>query len=79
MYARDAEQRRRPLFVDLQFRRHGVEGDPMTATAEKGALYAEEEVSNLIEFCQDFKEMPLLPRLNFTGRGTDPNPYATTD
>jgi creatinine amidohydrolase len=54
----------------------GVEGDPVTASAEKGQRYAEEEVTQLIEFCQEFKAMALLPRRNYTARGQDANPYA---
>lgn len=57
----------------------GVEGDPRTASAEKGRRYAEEEVGHLIEFCREFKAMPLLPRRNYTARGQDPNPYANFD
>lgn len=53
----------------------GVEGDPMTASAEKGRIYAEEEVTNLIRFCEEFKKMEVLPRRNYTARGGDPNPY----
>ncbi len=53
----------------------GVEGDPTTATAEKGGLYAEEEISNLIEFCAEFKSVTVAPRRNYTARGGDPNPY----
>ncbi len=53
----------------------GVEGDPLTASAEKGARYAEVEVTNLIRFCEEFKAMPLLPRRNYTARGQDANPY----
>lgn len=54
----------------------GVEGDPTTATAEKGKRYAEEEVTNLIAFCEEFKAMTVAPRRNYTARGHDPNPYA---
>ncbi len=54
----------------------GVEGDPTTASVEKGTRYAEAEVSNLIQFCAEFKAMPLLPRRNYTARGKDANPYA---
>jgi creatinine amidohydrolase/Fe(II)-dependent formamide hydrolase-like protein len=53
----------------------GVEGDPATATAEKGQLYAEEELTNLLEFCTEFRSMPTLPRRNYTALGDDPNPY----
>jgi len=53
----------------------GVEGDPTTATAEKGKLYAEEEVANLIRFCEQFKAQTVYPRRNYTARGSDPNPY----
>jgi creatinine amidohydrolase len=53
----------------------GVEGDPATASAEKGERYAEEEVRNLIDFCAEFKAMAVDPRRNYTARGTDPNPY----
>lgn len=53
----------------------GVEGDPTTASAEKGALYAEEEVTNLIRFCEEFKAMEVKPRRDYTARGSDANPY----
>jgi creatinine amidohydrolase len=53
----------------------GVEGDPMTATIEKGRHYAEEEVNNLVRFCEEFKGLPTLPRRNYTARGQDANPY----
>jgi creatinine amidohydrolase len=53
----------------------GVEGDPLTATAEKGRRYAEEEVAHLIHFCEQFKAMEVLPRRNYTARGKDENPY----
>ncbi len=53
----------------------GVEGDPATATAEKGKLYAEEEVTKLIAFCEQFKAQKVHPRRNYTARGSDPNPY----
>jgi creatinine amidohydrolase len=52
----------------------GVEGDPMTATIEKGRHYAEEEVNNLVRFCEEFKGLPTLPRRNYTARGQDANP-----
>jgi len=54
----------------------GVEGDPTTASAEKGRLYAEEEVGNLIRFCKEFKGMTVAPRRNYTARGDDPNPWS---
>jgi creatinine amidohydrolase len=57
----------------------GVEGDPTTASAEKGRAYAEEELTHLIEFCREFKEMATLPRRNYTARGNDRNPYADGD
>jgi creatinine amidohydrolase len=53
----------------------GVEGDPLTATVDKGRQYAEEEVTNLIRFCEEFKVLPTLPRRNYTARGQDANPY----
>jgi creatinine amidohydrolase len=53
----------------------GVEGDPTTATAEKGKLYAEEEVTKLVQFCEQFKAQKVYPRRNYTARGSDPNPY----
>lgn len=56
----------------------GVEGDPATASTEKGQRYAEEEVTNLIAFCEDFKAMIVAPRRNYTARGNDPNAYART-
>ena len=54
----------------------GVEGDPRTASIEKGQRYAEEEVTNLISFCEEFRAMTVLPRRNYTARGKDANPYA---
>jgi creatinine amidohydrolase len=53
----------------------GVEGDPTTASAEKGRQYAEEEVANLVAFCEEFKAMKMLPRRNYTPRSEDANPY----
>ncbi len=53
----------------------GVEGDPTTASAEKGRLYAEEEVVNLLDFCAEFQAMTVAERHNYTARGTEPNPY----
>ncbi len=53
----------------------GVEGDPRTASAEKGRQYAEEEVRNLIDFCEEFRAMPVSPRRDYTARGHDANPY----
>ena len=53
----------------------GVEGDPRTASVEKGQRYAETEVTNLIHFCEEFKALPTLPRRNYTARGNDENPY----
>jgi hypothetical protein len=47
----------------------------MTATIEKGRHYAEEEVNNLVRFCEEFKGLPTLPRRNYTARGQDANPY----
>jgi creatinine amidohydrolase len=57
----------------------GVEGDPTTASAEKGRLYAEEEVTHLVAFCQEFKQMTVPPRRDYTARGQDANPYADTE
>ncbi|MEX1018476.1 MAG: creatininase family protein [Litorilinea sp.] len=54
----------------------GVEGDPTSATAEKGQRFAEEELHNLIRFCAEFKALPLRPRRDYTARGEDINPYA---
>ena len=53
----------------------GVEGDPTTASAEKGRRYAEEEVVNLLDFCTEFQAMAVPERRNYTARGTDLNPY----
>ncbi len=53
----------------------GVEGDPRTASVEKGQRYAETEVTNLIHFCEQFKALPTLPRRDYTARGNDENPY----
>ena len=57
----------------------GVEGDPTTASAEKGRRYAEEEATHLIHFCRQFKALPVAPRRNYTARGGDPNPYASDE
>jgi len=53
----------------------GVEGDPSTASAEKGRAYAEEEVKQLLAFCEEFQGREVKPRRDYTARGTDPNPY----
>jgi creatinine amidohydrolase len=53
----------------------GVEGDPRTASAEKGARYAEEEVHNLIDFCEQFRAVTVQPRRNYTAAGSDPNRF----
>jgi creatinine amidohydrolase/Fe(II)-dependent formamide hydrolase-like protein len=53
----------------------GVEGDPTTASAEKGRQFAEEEVTHLIRFCRQLKALAVTPRRNYTARGSDPNPY----
>lgn len=53
----------------------GVEGDPSTATAEKGRQFAEEELGHLIRFCDDFRKMETFPRRDYTARGSDPNPH----
>lgn len=54
----------------------GVEGDPRTATVEKGRRFAEEEVTQLIRFCEEFRALETLPRRNYTARGKDANPHA---
>lgn len=53
----------------------GVEGDPRTASVEKGQRYAETEVTNLIHFCEEFKALPTLPRRDYTALGNAENPY----
>jgi creatinine amidohydrolase len=53
----------------------GVEGNPTTATAEKGARYAEEEVGNLVAFCEQFQAVSVQPRRNYTATGSDPNRF----
>jgi creatinine amidohydrolase len=53
----------------------GVEGDPRTASREKGARYAEEEVRNLIAFCEEFRSVNVGPRRDYTARGADENPF----
>jgi creatinine amidohydrolase len=53
----------------------GVEGDPTTASVEKGTSYAENEAANLVAFCEEFRAMEVAPRRNYTARGSDPNPY----
>jgi creatinine amidohydrolase len=53
----------------------GVEGDPTTASAEKGKQYADVEVANLIAFCEDFRAMTVAPRRDYTARGSDANPW----
>jgi creatinine amidohydrolase len=55
----------------------GVEGDPTTATAEKGARFAEEELQNLVAFCEEFRAMVVAPRRNYTARGSDVNPFSS--
>jgi creatinine amidohydrolase len=53
----------------------GVEGDPSTASAGKGRAYAEEEVAQLIAFCEEFRDRRVEPRRDYTARGKDPNPH----
>jgi creatinine amidohydrolase len=53
----------------------GVEGDPSTASVEKGRAFAEEEVRNLIAFVEEFRAMEVSPRRDYTARGSDPNPW----
>lgn len=53
----------------------GTEGDPSAATAEKGRLFAEEELKHLLEFCREFRAMKIPARRNYTARGRDPNPH----
>ncbi len=50
----------------------GVEGDPTQASAEKGRRAAELVIQRLAEFCEDFRADPVLPRRDFTIRGTPP-------
>jgi creatinine amidohydrolase len=52
--------------------RTGVEGDPTTATAEKGRRIAELVIARLMEFCEDFQKYPIQPRRDFTIGGTPP-------
>jgi len=46
----------------------GVEGDPTSATAEKGREIAELVIRRLTEFCEDFQRYPVKPRRDFTVR-----------
>jgi creatinine amidohydrolase len=45
--------------------RSGVEGDPFKATSEKGKRIVEAEITNLIEFARNFRDLPDLPDMNF--------------
>ena len=53
----------------------GVEGDPATATAAKGRMFAEHEVAQLIAFAEEFRDFKVSPRRNYTARGKDSNPW----
>lgn len=50
----------------------GIEGDPTSATADKGRQVAELVISRLTEFCEDFQKYPIRARRDFTIRGTPP-------
>jgi len=43
----------------------GVEGDPTTATAEKGKRWADSTIEKIIAFAGDFQQLPILPRRNY--------------
>lgn len=43
----------------------GTEGDPTKATAAKGKLWADASIEKLIEFMDDYRKHPILPRRNF--------------
>jgi len=49
----------------------GVEGDPMTATAEKGKIWANAAIERLIRFMDEYRKHPILPRRNFNHIPTD--------
>jgi creatinine amidohydrolase len=53
----------------------GVEGDPRTATAEKGERFAEEELRVLTEFAEEFLAMAVPARRDYTARGTAENAW----
>jgi creatinine amidohydrolase len=57
----------------------GVEGDPSTASPEKGERFAEEELGALIAFAEQFRAMTVAPRRNYTARGSDANPWYLDD
>ena len=43
----------------------GVEGDPKSASAEKGKAFAELEIENLIKVCQVMRDIKAAPERSF--------------
>ena len=54
-------------FVDdwSRINESGVEGDPLSATEEKGRIWSEAVIERLTEFMVDFRQRKILPRRNF--------------
>lgn len=50
----------------------GIEGDPTSATAEKGQQISELVIERLTEFCEDFRQHAIRPRRQFTIDDTAP-------
>ena len=50
----------------------GVQGDPTTASAEKGRLWAEATITKLLAFLDDFRKVPIQPRRSFNYQPGDP-------
>jgi creatinine amidohydrolase len=50
----------------------GVEGDPLTATAEKGKIWAEATIKRLSKFLIEYQAREILPRRNFNYVPDDP-------
>ncbi|MDA0837861.1 MAG: creatininase family protein [Planctomycetota bacterium] len=50
----------------------GVEGDPLTASAEKGKIWAEATIERLTKFLDEYRARKILPRRNFNHVPEDP-------
>jgi len=61
------------LFMDwwTRFNKSGVVGDPTVATKEKGRLLMEETIiTNLTELAEEFRQIPIAPRVDYHPHGT---------
>lgn len=50
---------------------NGVEGDPMSSTAEKGKIWANATIERLISFMDEYRKHPIKKRRNFNHKPKD--------